>query len=175
MQCNALRAQIEKVEKAFFSQVFGTIGRNRTKRLRLLCRIGAAEEQRKLLALKMLKGQEIERSSFWHKQEHSEILRSSNAQVEIYRLRYRKTNYKSPSNTIRTAFQRKRNEKSWSLIEERFQNNTGNAKSHMKSLFHFSTISDAFFIFTSGTRVKVGLTQVQGSFRFIRCSSKRRM
>ncbi len=49
-----LSAQIEEIEKAFFSQVFGAIGRNRTKRLRLLCRIDAAEERRKMLALKML-------------------------------------------------------------------------------------------------------------------------
>ncbi len=49
-----LSAHIEEVEKAFFSQLFGAIGRNRTKLLRLLCRISAAKDRRKILALKML-------------------------------------------------------------------------------------------------------------------------
>ncbi len=49
-----LSAQVEEVEKTFFSQVLGAIGRKCTKRLRLLCRIDVAEDRRKLLALKML-------------------------------------------------------------------------------------------------------------------------
>ncbi len=44
----------EEVEKAFFQQVFGAIGRNRTTRLRLLCRIELEKNRREALALRML-------------------------------------------------------------------------------------------------------------------------
>ncbi len=41
-------------EKTFFAQLFGNIGRNRSKRLRLLCRIDSADHRRKMLALRKL-------------------------------------------------------------------------------------------------------------------------
>ncbi len=49
-----IQQAIEDTEKTFFAQVFGNIGRKRSKRLRLLCRIDSAEHRRKILALRML-------------------------------------------------------------------------------------------------------------------------
>ncbi len=48
------RTAVEAVEKTFFSQIFGGIGRNLPSRLRLLCRVEAAESRRKVLAFRML-------------------------------------------------------------------------------------------------------------------------
>ncbi len=45
---------VEEVERMFFGQVFGGMGRNRAQRLSLLCRIQSAENRRDVLALRML-------------------------------------------------------------------------------------------------------------------------
>ncbi len=78
-----LSAQIEEVEKTFFSQVFGAIGRNRTKRLRFLCRIDAGEDRRKILALKMLERTRDRKKLILAQPRELRNLKSANGQVEI--------------------------------------------------------------------------------------------
>ncbi len=50
----AISSGVEEVERLFSRQVFGGIGRNRAKGLRLLCRIQSAENRIEILALRML-------------------------------------------------------------------------------------------------------------------------